>query len=118
MMISATRRILLSSSSSSPSLSNLSKSSFILKRFYVAPTYLNPAEKHIYEKLETELEPVILDVQDVSGGCGSMYAINIICEKFNGISMIKQHRLVNSILKDEIAGWHGLQLKTKAANKA
>lgn len=90
----------------------------VLKRFYSAPTYLNPAEKHIYEKLENELNPVVLDVKDVSGGCGSMYAINIISEKFNGISMVKQHRLVNSILKEEIAGWHGLQLKTKAENKA
>lgn len=75
------------------------------------------AEKGIYEKLERELEPTTLQVRDVSGGCGSMYAINIISEKFNGLSMVKQHRLVNSILKEEISGWHGLQLKTKASNK-
>jgi len=88
-----------------------------LRRFYSAPPSLNAAEKHIYEKLEKELDPLLLDVRDVSGGCGSMYAINIVSDKFNGISMVKQHRLVNSILKEEISGWHGLQLKTKANNK-
>lgn len=46
-----------------------------------------------------------------------MYAIQIVSEKFNGLPMIKQHRLVNEILKEEIAKWHGLQLKTKAANR-
>lgn len=107
-MLPSTKRITLTSLS-------LSKKSLL--RFYSAPSYLNTAEKHIYEKLEKELDPIQLDVQDVSGGCGSMYAINIISEKFNGISMVKQHRLVNSILKEEISGWHGLQLKTKAANK-
>lgn len=75
------------------------------------------AEKHIYEKLEKELAPKVLEVRDVSGGCGSMYAINIISDKFNGISMVKQHRLVNTILKEEISSWHGLQLRTKAADK-
>jgi stress-induced morphogen len=52
-------------------------------------------------------------VQDVSGGCGSMYAINVTSEKFRGLSMIKQHRLVNEILGEEIKKWHGLQLRTK-----
>lgn len=88
-----------------------------LRRFYSAPPTLDAAERHIYEKLEKELDPVVLDVRDVSGGCGSMYAINIVSNKFNGISMVKQHRLVNSILKEEISGWHGLQLKTRAGNK-
>lgn len=74
---------------------------------------LNPAEKHIFDKLQKALEPKKLSVRDVSGGCGSMYAINIESKSFNGINMVKQHRLVNTILKEEIAKWHGLQLVTK-----
>jgi stress-induced morphogen len=54
-------------------------------------------------------------VQDISGGCGSMYAIAIESAKFKGLSVIKQHKLVNQVLKEEIAGWHGVQLRTKAA---
>lgn len=43
-----------------------------------------------------------------------MFAIEVESDKFKGIPMIKQHRLVNELLKDEISQWHGLQLKTKA----
>lgn len=43
-----------------------------------------------------------------------MYSVTIVSPKFAGISMVKQHRMVNQILKSEIAGWHGVQLNTKA----
>ncbi|TIA32431.1 bola-like protein [Aureobasidium pullulans] len=79
-----------------------------------APDYLDEKELHIFQKLNVELEPTKLEVQDVSGGCGSMYALDIVSSKFKGLSVIKQHRLVNAVLKDEIKGWHGVQLKTKA----
>jgi stress-induced morphogen len=42
-----------------------------------------------------------------------MYAIDIVAKKFEGISMVKQHRMVNDILKEEIKGMHGLQVKQK-----
>jgi len=35
-----------------------------------------------------------------------MYAIAVTSEKFRGLSMIKQHRLVNDILGEEIKNWH------------
>ncbi|GMG26125.1 unnamed protein product [Ambrosiozyma monospora] len=70
-------------------------------------------ESKIYQILEERLEPKSLSVRDVSGGCGSMFAISVESGKFKGLTMVKQHRLVNEILKDEIAKWHGLQLKTK-----
>ncbi|KAH0283887.1 bola-like protein [Aureobasidium namibiae CBS 147.97] len=79
-----------------------------------APDYLDEKELHIFQKLAQELQPTKLEVQDVSGGCGSMYALDIVSAKFKGLSVIKQHRLVNAVLKDEIKGWHGVQLKTKA----
>ncbi|KAG9678110.1 hypothetical protein KCU99_g9598, partial [Aureobasidium melanogenum] len=79
-----------------------------------APDYLDEKELHIFQKLAAELSPTKLEVQDVSGGCGSMYALDIVSAKFKGMSVIKQHRLVNAVLKDEIKGWHGVQLKTKA----
>ncbi|EEQ46942.1 conserved hypothetical protein [Candida albicans WO-1] len=70
-------------------------------------------ESKIYNILQQELNPVNLKIKDVSGGCGSMFSIFIESEKFKGLTMIKQHRLVNEILKDEIKKWHGLQLRTK-----
>lgn len=53
-------------------------------------------------------------VQDISGGCGSMYALEIESAKFNGLSVIKQHKMVNKVLEEEIKAWHGVQLRTKA----
>lgn len=88
-------------------------------RFYaVEPTPdLDAYEQQLFTLLNKELDPEVLNVKDVSGGCGSMFAINIVSEKFNGLSLIKQQRLVNEVLKDEISKWHGLQLRTKALEK-
>jgi len=43
-----------------------------------------------------------------------MYALEIESPKFKGLSIVKQHKLVNTVLADEIKGWHGVQLRTKA----
>lgn len=56
----------------------------------------------------------VLQVEDISGGCGSMYAVGITSKKFKGLSVIKQHRLVNEVLGEDIKSWHGIQLRTKA----
>ena len=53
-------------------------------------------------------------VQDISGGCGSMYAIEIESPKFKGLTVIKKHKLVNQVLKEEIAQWNGVQMRTRA----
>lgn len=88
------------------------------RAYSVEPTPgLDDYELELFGILNKSLNPEVLDVRDVSGGCGSMFAINIVSEKFNGLSLIKQQRLVNEILKDEIAKWHGLQLRTKALEK-
>ena len=45
------------------------------------------------------------------GGCGSFYAITIASEKLEGLSILKQHRRVKEVLKDDMAGLHGLQVR-------
>ncbi|KAI0786430.1 bola protein [Abortiporus biennis] len=72
---------------------------------------LDDGERNIYQKLSERFSPTELRVQDVSGGCGSFYAISITSQAFKGLSVVKQHRLVNDTLKKEIEGIHGLQLK-------
>ena len=49
----------------------------------------------------------------MSGGCGSFYAITIASEAFKGLPTIKQHRLVNEVLKEDIEGIHGLQVRIR-----
>jgi stress-induced morphogen len=68
-----------------------------------------------YKKLGTVTDLPCPQVSDISGGCGSMYRLEIESAKFAGLSVIKQHKMVNAVLKEEIKGWHGVQLKTKAA---
>ncbi|KAI0444988.1 bola-like protein [Xylaria telfairii] len=77
------------------------------------PDYLNDAESAIWEKLVAEFAPTELLVQDISGGCGSMYGIEITSDKFRGVNMLKQQRMVNDLLRDEMKGWHGVQLRTR-----
>lgn len=78
----------------------------------MAPTHLDEAERDIFEILNKELEPEALEVKDISGGCGSMYAIDVKSERFRGLGMLKQQRLVNEVLKGRVERWHGVQMKT------
>ncbi|KAG6831888.1 hypothetical protein H0H92_007005 [Tricholoma furcatifolium] len=66
-------------------------------------------ERLIEAKLKERFSPCQVKVQDVSGGCGSFYAINISSPAFAGLSVVKQHRLVTETLKEEMPGMHGLQ---------
>ena len=45
------------------------------------------------------------------GGCGSFYAITIASEKLEGLPILKQHRTIKDVLKDDMAGLHGLQVR-------
>ncbi|KAF2164704.1 hypothetical protein M409DRAFT_33717, partial [Zasmidium cellare ATCC 36951] len=74
---------------------------------------LDDRERTIFTKLLTELHPTSLEVQDVSGGCGSMYAVEIASDKFKGLTLLKQHRLVKDALGEDVKQWHGFQLRTK-----
>ncbi|EPQ59521.1 bola-like protein, partial [Gloeophyllum trabeum ATCC 11539] len=71
---------------------------------------LDEGERNIYNKLKEKFNPSELVVQDVSGGCGSFYAITIASDAFKGLPMVKQHRMVNDVLKKEFEGIHGLQV--------
>lgn len=77
------------------------------------PDYLNESETEIWNRLMAAFEPVELVVQDISGGCGSMYGIEISSDKFRGSGMLKQQRMVNKVLADLMKEWHGVQLRTR-----
>ena len=74
-------------------------------------------EAKIKSKLEAELNPIELNVYDTSGGCGSFFGIEVKSDKFNGKKTFQQHKLVNQILKEEIANVHGITLKTYPTDK-
>jgi BolA-like protein 3 len=39
-----------------------------------------------------------------------MYAIEISSKAFKGLSVVKQHRLVNDLLQDDIKKMHGIRV--------
>jgi BolA-like protein 3 len=100
-----------------------------LHRGYASKQSLSEGEQAILDKLTDRFAPTAISVQDVSGvfygahmlvnvnvtdsgigGCGSFYAISITSDAFKDLPTVKQHRLVNEVLKKEIEGIHGLQV--------
>jgi len=84
-----------------------------MARFYSIQRPEGEYENEIFTMLETDFSPSALVVQDISGGCGSMFAIQIESEKFRGLTPVKQQQLVYKALGSEVPKWHGLQLRTK-----
>ena len=112
-----------------PSLAN---SAFSFSRWYSATqtNFSTDGERLIHQKLTEKFKPTELHVEDVSGrlyplhvsdmlteahigGCGTFYNIIVASEQFKGLPLVKQQRLVNQTLKDEIKGIHGLQVCLK-----
>lgn len=59
---------------------------------------------------ERLLAPVV-QVEDMSGGCGQAFAVVIVSDVFKGKNKLMRHRLVNNALKEEIAGIHAFTQK-------
>ncbi|CAL7948844.1 unnamed protein product [Xylocopa violacea] len=75
------------------------------------------AGKHAEQKMISILrnkfpKAKVIEVNDVSGGCGAMFEINVIAPEFKGLNTIKQHRLINEALKEEIKDMHGVRIYT------
>ena len=86
-------------------------------------------ETTIRHKLMIALEPSRLDVVNESeqhaghrsspGTGESHFRILVVSEAFSGKSRVERHRLVNELLKDELAGGvHALALSTAAPGEA
>ncbi len=57
----------------------------------------------------------MIDVTDISGGCGSMYAVYVETEEFTKVRRVKQHQMVNEVLRSEITNnMHGIRIQTAA----
>lgn len=83
----------------------------------------------IWEKLEKELRPVELDLEDVSyqhsghvgvrGSDGEThFNLQIVSEEFEGKSLVKRHRLVYGLLQEELqSGLHALSIVAKTPSE-
>lgn len=76
-------------------------------------------QDQITAKVEADTNPVFLEVineshmHNVPEGSESHFKITVASEKFEGLTLIKRHRLVNELLKEELNGQiHALALHT------
>lgn len=67
--------------------------------------------KRTFPKAET------IQVQDISGGCGAMFELQIISNEFHGLSKVKQHMMVNKALASEISNMHGIRIFTDTPDR-
>ncbi len=71
---------------------------------------MGPIETKIREKLTAAFQPVHLEIENESDnhsgppGRESHFKVLVVSAKFEGLARIARQRLVNEILKDELAG--------------
>ncbi|XP_038897655.1 sufE-like protein 1, chloroplastic/mitochondrial [Benincasa hispida] len=85
--------------------------------------------KRIKEKLERELSPVELYVEDISyqhaGHAGvkgsdgeTHFNLKVVSKEFEGKSLVKRHRLIYNLLQDELqSGLHALSISAKTPDE-
>ncbi|KAL6574590.1 hypothetical protein OROMI_011875 [Orobanche minor] len=66
----------------------------------------------IKEKLDSELNPIVLEVEDISyqhgGGIETHFNVKVVSKEFEGKSVVKRHRVIYCLLQDELQN-NGLQ---------
>ena len=70
------------------------------------------SENHIKEKLSKALEAEHCEVVDASDGCGGKFEVVIVSKQFEGKPLLQRHRLVNSVLEEELKTIHAFSQKT------
>lgn len=61
--------------------------------------------------IQERLQASLVQVEDMSGGCGQAFAVIIVSPVFQGKNKLMRHRLVNNSLKEEIANIHAFTQK-------
>eukprot|EP00056_Hartaetosiga_gracilis_P017556 m.7641 g.7641 ORF g.7641 m.7641 type:complete len:99 (-) comp5851_c0_seq1:254-550(-) len=73
---------------------------------------MNEMEDTLKNKITASLNPSQVKVTDQSGGCGTAFMIEVESEQFEGLRTIKQHKLVQSAIKEEIPSIHAITFRT------
>ena len=75
------------------------------------------AEHPVAAALKRGLDASRVEVQAEGSGCGQKLQILVVAADFEGLTMIKQHRLVNTVAKAELAQVHAFNVKTYSPAK-
>lgn len=75
-------------------------------------------EGELVAKLTEAFAPHKLEVVDSSGGCGAMFEVHIVSDRFVNLSRVRREMLVNKAIKSEIARMHGIRINALAPEQA
>ncbi|KAG2300705.1 hypothetical protein Bca52824_037177 [Brassica carinata] len=53
-------------------------------------------KEQVEASLTSKLKPIHLEVNDISGGCGSSFEVEVVSEQFEGKRLLERHRMVNA----------------------
>lgn len=71
-----------------------------------------PSDQSLKAKIQFELPDVHnVIVTDISAGCGQSFDVVVVSKTFEGKNKLQRSRLINKILKDEIAQIHAFSCK-------
>ncbi|XP_058467557.1 bolA-like protein DDB_G0274169 isoform X2 [Malaya genurostris] len=86
---------------------------------------VKPIESAIREGLISKLTPVHLEIvnesymHNVPKGAETHFKVLVVSDRFEGLPLIKRHRLVNEIVKDKLEGnfVHALSIEAKSPSQ-
>lgn len=67
---------------------------------------------YIRDKLTEKLAASYVNVVDNSDGCGAKFDVVVVSDMFQGKTLLQRHRLVNSVLEEELKSIHAFSQKT------
>ncbi|KRY17333.1 BolA-like protein 3 [Trichinella patagoniensis] len=74
------------------------------------------AEQSIAKILKEKFPKALsIKVQDISGGCGAMFEVKVVCRTFQNKSLVEQHKEVSEALKSQIQLMHGIRIITASS---
>ncbi|KAB8224756.1 bola protein [Aspergillus novoparasiticus] len=85
---------------------SISARSFAAINAAMADTTAGVTPEGLKSKLVEQLQAQHVEIEDLSGGCGQAFQAVIVSPQFEKKTMLARHRLVNSVLKAEIAAIH------------
>ncbi|KAJ9603613.1 hypothetical protein H2200_011799 [Cladophialophora chaetospira] len=73
----------------------------------VSSTLPDPIDaSYLTRKLQQSLKTTHVSIEDMSGGCGQAFNAIIVSPEFEKKTLLARSRLVNGVLKEEIAAIH------------
>lgn len=66
----------------------------------------------------SELSPLKhVEVEDISGGCGTSFSITVVTDSFASKSLLDRHRMIHASLGSKMKDIHALKLKCLTPEK-